>query len=291
MKKRIKRYKKLLLKTSNKLKSKIDSFKSYLCDQVFYLKEALRKSLQAILFASKLTIICLCALFFTLFASSFHFDYIQKHVGNNVVMIKNPEGSKLKGSGTGFEVQSPSGNVYTVTNAHVCELQNGGYILVEEKMNSGRYIPKRVIEVYEENDLCLVEGLPGYSGLSLAKTADLGELAWAVGYPYGQGLNITQGHIKQYADVYVADESTPLDKCVGNGKKRTVFDLFFFQMEVCLIQRHALQTNVIIYPGNSGSPLVNVYGNVIGVIFASDSTTNWGSAVPLDDLRKLLAAY
>jgi hypothetical protein len=49
-------------------------------------------------------------------------------------------------------------------------------------------------------------------------------------------------------------------------------------------------TNMLIQPGSSGSPAVNFWGNVVGVVFATDSA-GWASVVSYDDLRDLLKKY
>ena len=62
-----------------------------------------------------------------------------------------------------------------MTNGHVCELGKDGIVMVADAPSSDRFIPRRILEVYEKDDLCLVEGLEGYKGLSIASSVDLQE--------------------------------------------------------------------------------------------------------------------
>lgn len=220
-----------------------------------------------------------------------HSSYIENRVGRNTVYIQSPKGALLQGSATGFEVKAPSGKVYTLTNAHVCGLGKDGIVMIEDKKFSGRLIPKRIIEVYQNNDLCLVEGLQGYEGLTIANNADIGDLVWAIGYPLGQGLNISTGRIKDYGNLLVMDQETPIAECTGPYKHVEKLDFIIMTEDICVVQRYSQNTDVATFPGNSGSPLVNVYGNVVGVVFASDNTTHWGATVPLLDINKLLKPY
>lgn len=260
-----------------------ESFKEHMNAQKFYLYQAL----DTIKSATTIVLLAAFVMISALSANMFHEQYIESHVGSQSVFIRSPIGAKIQGSATGFEVKAPSGKVYTLTNAHVCELQKDGNVMVFDK-RADRLVPKRVIEVWEDNDLCLVEGLTGYSGLSLANDSWIGEKGWSVGYPLGESMNISSGRIKDFSDIQLIDFPKT---CEGPRRKKATLDLLFIQLEVCIITRFAANTDIATYPGNSGSPMVNIYGNVIGVIFASNSRTNWGSAVPLVDVKRFLGAY
>ena len=66
---------------------------------------------------------------------------------------------------------------------------------------------------------------------------------------------------------------------------------FFGEFKLCIENVMALQTTVVGLPGNSGSPVVNQYGHLIGVLFAGDNQVHWSDLVPLEDIKKLLSAY
>lgn len=283
--------KKQLKRLSKKLSKKCEDLKEYLKDQAHYAKLMIKSLAKA-----GLTCIKYCTLGLFIAACSFlsgnlHSAYIENKVGSNTVYIRSPVGARIQGSGTGFEIKAPSGKIYTLTNAHVCGLGKDGIIMVGEKRYSNRLIPKRIIEVYQDNDLCLVEGLQGYEGLTVASGSEVGDLVWAVGYPLGQSMNISSGRIKDYGKLSVIDPETPKEECKGPNMHMETYNMFFLTAEFCVVERFAAQTDVPTFPGNSGSPLVNVYGNVEGIIFASDNETHWGSAVPLDYINKLLRPY
>lgn len=278
-------------KLKNKLVKKVNKIKQYLKDQSFYIKTGLLAAKETAVVTAGLIMLGLFVVFCTLAADKFHLLYMDQNIGKNSLMVKSPEGAALQGSGTGFEVQGKSGKVYTITNAHVCELAKDGMVMVELESNSERFIPRRVLEVYEKNDLCLVEGIEGYKGLKLASDYSLGEPVWAIGYPMGESMNISNGRIKSRSIVELIAENVLPKDCDKPGLQMRSFQSLFGRLEMCTIQRRALMTNVDTYPGNSGSPLVNIYGNVVGVIFASDTRTHWGAAVPLEDLRTFLEAY
>jgi hypothetical protein len=67
--------------------------------------------------------------------------------------------------------------------------------------------------------------------------------------------------------------------------------IFVMRAKVCLtVTEGAYRTNMVIQPGSSGSPIVNFWGNVVGVVFAGDRAM-WGSTVSQKDLVKFLKNY
>lgn len=63
-------------------------------------------------------------------------------------------------------------------------------------------------------------------------------------------------------------------------------------LHICfVITKGAYMTSVEIFPGNSGSPVVDYWGRVIGVAFAADGRDNKGDLVSLEDLKDFLARY
>lgn len=168
------------------------------------------------------------------------------------------------GGGTGFEVIAPSGKKYTLTNAHVCRAE-ATFAVVDNRL-----IPLRVIETSTTSDLCLLEEIAGAAGLSVAsfspKSDDVIDI---YGYGLLQDLTHTQGFY------------------VGRLKGNMAAAICLFLGE-CSVD----YVSATILPGNSGSPVLNSSGEVVGVVFASGSEIlNRALIVSLQDVVTFLSPY
>lgn len=157
------------------------------------------------------------------------------------VIATLPEGEDLQASGTGFFITEDG---YLVTNFHVVK----GAKSVKIKSDSGVY-PAEVVHVDQVNDLALLKVNGKFRPLPVStENAQLGEAVFTIGFP-----NITlQGTEPKYTDGKISS-LTGIRDDPGN-----------------------YQISVPVQPGNSGGPLVDMSGNVVGVIVAK-----------LDDLAAL----
>lgn len=239
-------------------------------------------------------------------APEIHGMYLRSAVGEKVYMIK---GKLNGGGGTGFAVQAPSGQSYIVTNSHVCE---GALEQSEDKQSllvvkdDGSVMRRRIIENSDFTDLCLLEGMPGVDGLSLGSEAGLGQTSYVVGHPRLRPMSVSKGEIVGREDVQILSYILPgndfLDafapQLVKDGKcdlpKNQLLEIPetpIGPIKLCLnVTKAASMTTIVIFPGNSGSPMVDMFGRVQGVAFASDGT-NWGLSVSLADLQKFISRY
>lgn len=240
-----------------------------------------------------------------------HNKYIRASVGSKVYMIRD---SKRSGGGTGFAVQGPSGQNYILTNDHVCDVSSDRLtVLVSGDEGSMR---RRIIARDENSDLCLVEGLPGVKGLSVASSGPtLGDDLMVVGHPMLKPKHISHGELIGRQDISLwmgpisfwnpqtkreeiipkEDGGIPAKECQMNkhSQEWQTFDMLFFvvRVKICIMTvKKAYNTAVVIHPGNSGSPVVNFWGNVTGVAFAGDDS-NWGYMVSLEDINAFLKNY
>jgi serine protease Do len=136
--------------------------------------------------------------------------------------------------GSGFFVDKTG---HLLTNFHVVE--DAAKITV--KLESGEEFPARVVGVDEETDLAVLKidaghDLP-YVTLADSDRARVGDWVLAIGSPFGLNRTVTAGIISQ------TNRETP---------------------STSLFQRF-IQTDAAINRGNSGGPLVNMSGEVIGI--------------------------
>ena len=160
----------------------------------------------------------------------------------NIVVTTETGETLSEGQGSGFVI-SPRREV--VTNYHVIE---GGSV-IEIEFNDGRRYPAEIIGTDEETDLALLtfashEPVPHVSFQREARTR-IGDWVVAIGNPFGIG------------------QSTSLGVVSALGRKRVDSGSYV----------DYLQTDATINRGNSGGPLFNLDGEVVGVNSAIYSPT------------------
>ena len=165
--------------------------------------------------------------------------------------------------GSGFIIHAEG---YVVTNKHVIDRARE----INVELADGRKLPADLISADPEADLAIlkiVTKTPAtFPTLELGESSDLmiGEPAIAVGNPLGYSHSVSTGIV-----------SAVHRDLKGRDEKVTLGDL--------------IQTDAAINPGNSGGPLLNAYGQVIGINTAIRSDAqNIGFAIPVNRLRDLI---
>ncbi len=163
--------------------------------------------------------------------------------------------------GSGFIID-PTG--YIVTNNHVIE----GADQISVTLNDGRTLPAKLIGRDEKTDLALLKVNPA-KPLPSARFGDsdsarIGDWVIAIGNPFGLGSTVTQGIVSaRNRDI----ESGPYDDFI--------------------------QTDAPINRGNSGGPLFDMSGNVVGVNSAiyspSGGSVGIAFSIPSNLTREVVA--
>lgn len=191
------------------------------------------------------------------------------------------------GGGTGWGATTKRGKKVIVTNDHVCEVQSGGFVTVEQ--SSGNKLRKKVLTRNAQRDICLVQGTDIPSLTLSDEPAKRFDTVKIFGHPFLDPAQPATG-------AYIGDALVPFYEMAGNGGKCTEgteerqVDTFFGAITVCVRIEELGLTTVPTFPGNSGSPVLNARGEVVGIINSGDNRTNHGAFVPLPYLREMLDA-
>ncbi|MFQ5960684.1 MAG: trypsin-like peptidase domain-containing protein, partial [Candidatus Methylomirabilales bacterium] len=159
--------------------------------------------------------------------------------------------------GSGFIVSQDG---YILTNYHVvAEVQE-----VDVELYDGRTLPAKVVGKDRRTDLALLKIDAGDSlpvlPLGDSNQVKIGELVLAAGNPFGLEHSVTVGVVSRK----------------GHG-----FGRFGFFDDY-------IQTDALISPGNSGGPLVNIRGEVVGINTAIIPRQRIGFAIPINLAKSIL---
>lgn len=164
-------------------------------------------------------------------------------------------------SGTGFFV---SDNGYIVTNYHVVE--NAGELTVTDY--NGKEYKAKLVGSEPSNDFAVIKIDADTTSVRLGESCDLsvGDDILVIGNALGE-LSYT------YTDGIVSHLSRSVT--VESG---TTINMF--------------QTNAAINNGNSGGPVYNMKGEVVGIAsakYASDKIEGLGFCIPIDDVKLMIS--
>ena len=167
-----------------------------------------------------------------------------------------PNPDERRASGSGFIIRQDG---YLVTNAHVVEEAER----IQIQLADGRRFAGRVVGFDNRVDLALVK--IDATALPVALLGDsnrlrVGEFVLALGHPFGLEQTVSFG--------IVSRKGAPLDVAAPG------FDF--------------IQTDAAVNPGNSGGPLVNMAGEIVGVNSMAARNGSIGFAIPINLVKGLL---
>ena len=168
-------------------------------------------------------------------------------------------------SGSGFIISEDG---YILTNYHVIEYADKGGSPVTVMMNDGTEYEAAIVGSEESNDVAVLKieatGLTA-AALGNSDRISVGDEVHAVGNPLGElDFSMTNGHV------------SALDRTITTENGEDAINMF--------------QIDAAVNKGNSGGPVYNASGEVIGIVTAKYSSTGVegiGFAIPINDAVRI----
>ena len=189
-----------------------------------------------------------------------------------VVVVETYKSGTLIGSGTGFVYKSESNIGYILTNNHVISSGNKIYVtftsgkrLEAEVLGSDSYADIAVLSINAFKDMKI-------ASIGNSEDSKVGDTVFAVGAPLDSAYSwtVTRG-ILSGKDRMIEVDSTKTNSNTSDWVMS------------------ALQTDAAINTGNSGGPLCNANGEVIGITslkLVSNGVEGMGFAIPIETAIK-----
>ncbi|CAM3819775.1 HtrA protease/chaperone protein OS=Castellaniella defragrans (strain DSM / CCUG 39792 / 65Phen)OX=1437824 GN=BN940_05451 PE=3 SV=1 [Castellaniella denitrificans] len=162
-----------------------------------------------------------------------------------------------RGIGSGFVI---SADGYILTNNHVVDNSNGIFVT----MTNGKEYKAKVIGTDARTDIALIKiDASGLKPIPIGDSDKLRKGQWvlAIGSPFGLDSTVTAG--------------------IVSAINRDTGDYLPF-----------IQTDVAVNPGNSGGPLINLQGQVVGInsqiISRSGGFMGISLAIPIDEVMRVV---
>lgn len=169
--------------------------------------------------------------------------------------------STQEGMGSGIIFNNDG---YILTNYHVIK----GADKIAVILNNKKEVSAKVVNYDEANDIAVIKmtgsfTVPGVAELGSSASLNVGDSVVAIGNPLGKEFlgTVTTGVVS----------AVNREVAVSEGQKQTY-----------------IQTDAAINPGNSGGPLVNSFGQVVGINSAKISENGVegiGFSIPIDTVK------
>ncbi|MBQ9749284.1 MAG: serine protease [Clostridia bacterium] len=189
------------------------------------------------------------------------------------VVVVSAETASGTSTGTGFIVGVSEDKLYdyVATNYHVVADASEIYVRLYE---TGDYVLASLVGYSFEDDIAVLKiKTTGLSALTIAnyKSCRAGDKVYAIGTPEGENFawTVTHGIISKVDRIlWVYDDQGNLEKTM-----------------------RALQTDTPVNPGNSGGPLINARGEVVGIVTMKlGESEGVGFALPIDGAIEIISA-
>ena len=181
---------------------------------------------------------------------------------------KKQRSYEQKGLGSGVIVRRTGNTLYVLTNNHVA----GDATKIVVKLNDGREFDGKLVGADSRMDIALVSFETKDKEIPVATLGDsdkvqTGDICFAMGAPLGFSQSVTQG---------IISAKGRSGSGIGN-----INDF--------------IQTDAAINQGNSGGPVVNIYGEVIGIntwiASQSGGSQGLGFSIPINNIKNAIDSF
>lgn len=179
-----------------------------------------------------------------------------------------PKEMEQSALGSGVIVRKSGKTVYVLTNNHVA----GNATTIKIKLNDDREFDGKLVGADERMDIALVSFETADSDITIANLGNSdavqqGDIVLALGSPLGYFASVTQGIVS------------------ATGRSGTQIGSI----------SDFIQTDASINQGNSGGPLVNIYGEVIGIntwiASSSGGSQGLGFSIPINNIKTAIDQF
>ncbi len=190
----------------------------------------------------------------------------QTHAKQNVFRITTD-----RGGGTGYLIKDPRFGIVILTNKHICDMDPADEIFVLDQDDAVYY--SKIRRKARLTDLCLIETpqelLTKYEGLSLAPDGtklEYAETLYVYGHPGlrkltgSSGPFVNESWVPRFSDDHIEAPTLRIGR-----------------------------SDIVIYPGSSGSPVLNKDGQVVGTVFGYEGQNHIALFVPLREMIEFLS--
>jgi serine protease Do len=178
------------------------------------------------------------------------------------ILVSDKLTKKKLGSGSGFIISSDG---LIVTNRHVVSEKEAKFLVL---LNSGKEYEAELLDFDPVLDVALIKikesGLP-YLELHDSDTLEVGETVIAIGNALGE--------FKNTVSVGVVSGLSRSITALDNSLQKEYLD-------------KVIQTDAAINKGNSGGPLLNIYGKVVGInVAVVEKSSSIGFSLPINSVK------
>ncbi len=186
-------------------------------------------------------------------------------------------------AGTGFMVDY-KGYTFGITAAHVCRRTD------ELEADNGRKL--KIIVIDPMDDLCIFDvGSPKFPKYRISgQELKLGQKVTQIGYPLGKSYTTETGRILELTGISFIEVEPYFysDRFICNPNA-----IYVPKKDKCITPHMHFIARINTVEGNSGGPVVNSAGNIVGIVSASGKTKAGailGVFTPVSSLVPLLDA-